>query len=166
MPRPTTRSVHDVVLATPLAELRLGLRFADAHLAGIEFLGPDAELRRPQSPAQQAVVDEIQAYFARPGHRFQMSLQLEGSPFQQRVWQALRRIPVGDTLTYGALAARLGSSARAVGSACRSNRLPLVIPCHRVVAKAGLGGFMGQTRGSGLALKQWLLAHERRSDDG
>ncbi len=81
-----------------------------------------------------------------------------GTPFQQRVWAALRRIPAGSAISYGALAAWIGQpgAARAVGQANGRNPVPLVIPCHRVIASTGrLGGYS-----SGLDRKRWLLAHE------
>ncbi|HEY9148619.1 MAG TPA: methylated-DNA--[protein]-cysteine S-methyltransferase, partial [Gammaproteobacteria bacterium] len=87
-------------------------------------------------------------------------LQPPGTPFQQAVWQQLQRIPFGSVCTYGELARRLNSAPRAVAGACRANPLPLLIPCHRVVASNGVGGYLGQTSGHGLALKQWLLQHE------
>lgn len=81
-----------------------------------------------------------------------------GTPFQQRVWQELRRIPAGTTCSYGALAARLGvpGASRAVGHANSLNPVAIVLPCHRVVGADGrLTGYAG-----GLARKRWLLAHE------
>ena len=76
------------------------------------------------------------------------------------MWDALWRIPAGQTRSYGEVAQHLGSSARAVGGACRANPIPVIIPCHRVVGAHGMGGFMGVTAGRGLRLKQRLLAHE------
>jgi methylated-DNA-[protein]-cysteine S-methyltransferase len=87
-----------------------------------------------------------------------------GTPFQLRVWHALMAIPAGQPATYGALAKRLGTGARAVGQACGANPLPILIPCHRVVAASGLGGFMHSAAGTPLDVKTWLLAHERRAD--
>ena len=72
----------------------------------------------------------------------------------------MRRIPIGQVVTYGELAKALDSSARAVAGACRANPIPILIPCHRVVAATGLGGYMGETGGEALAIKQWLLQHE------
>ena len=69
-------------------------------------------------------------------------------------------IPCGHVLTYGEIAAQLGSSPRAVGQACGNNPIPIVIPCHRVVAKSGMGGFMHHNGGFALDIKRWLLAHE------
>ena len=81
----------------------------------------------------------------------------QGSPFETRVWAAMRQIPYGETRCYGDLADAVGSAARAVGRACGSNPIPIVIPCHRVLAKSGLGGYSGQ---GGLATKRRLLALE------
>ena len=72
----------------------------------------------------------------------------------------MRDIPRGEVRTYGELAKQLNSSARAVGNACRRNPIPIIIPCHRVVAKKGIGGFAGHTEGATIELKQWLLAFE------
>ncbi len=85
---------------------------------------------------------------------------LAGSTFQQRVWARINRIPAGETRTYGEIGESLGSRslARAVGRACGANPCPLLIPCHRVVAAAGPGGFSG----GGTKIKEILLARERR----
>jgi methylated-DNA-[protein]-cysteine S-methyltransferase len=100
------------------------------------------------------------AYFQDPSRRIDVRCKLSGTPFQRRVWRLIAAIPPGDTRTYGELAAALGSSARAVGGACRANPCPLVVPCHRVVARDGLGGFAGDRGGRLLDIKRWLLAHE------
>jgi methylated-DNA-[protein]-cysteine S-methyltransferase len=92
--------------------------------------------------------------------RFDVPLSLEGTAFQQRVWAAMRRIPAGAPINYGVLARRLKTSARAVGNACRRNPVALIVPCHRVIAAAGDGGFMGKRGGWELQVKRWLLAHE------
>ena len=87
-------------------------------------------------------------------HGFPPPMDLRGSPFQLRIWRTLQNVPPGETISYGDLAALAGSpgAARAVGTAMRKNRIPLLIPCHRVVASNGPGGY-----GGGLALKQRLL---------
>ena len=82
----------------------------------------------------------------------------QGTLFQKKVWQALKRIPSGAVKTYGDVAKVLHSSSRAVGQACRRNNIPLFIPCHRVVAAKSLGGFMGGYRH--VERKRWLLQHE------
>lgn len=91
--------------------------------------------------------------------KFPYSLNLNGTPFQKAVWKAMAKIPYGETRTYGWVAGKAGrpKAVRAVGNACSANPLPILIPCHRVVASNGLGGFS-----SGLALKKRLLAMEKR----
>lgn len=101
---------------------------------------------------------EIEKYTKNPHHHFQLPLKPQGTNYQQRVWQALLAIPVGRTVTYGELANTLQSGPRAIGQACKSNRIALFIPCHRVVGKNNLGGFMGQT--DALCFKTDLLEHE------
>lgn len=106
----------------------------------------------------QKVAEELNRYFANPHHRFQLPLKPQGTPYQQRVWNALLVIPSGRTVTYGALAYQLQSSPRAVGQACKKNPLTLFIPCHRVVGKESLGGYMGNQ--NALSFKEALLKHE------
>jgi len=93
------------------------------------------------------------------GDFFDAPVLLAGTPFQGAVWKVLSSIPAGKTLTYGALAKRIGNpgAVRAVGRACGANPVPVLIPCHRVVSANGLGGFSG-----GLSLKKALLKAEER----
>lgn len=106
----------------------------------------------------QLISKELQAYIDNSHHRFQLPLKPQGSAYQQKVWNALLVIPVGRTLTYGKLAIQLQSSPRAIGQACKRNPLVLFIPCHRVVGKNDLGGYMGNPKA--LSYKESLLAHE------
>jgi len=101
---------------------------------------------------------QLAEYFQGQRRQFRLPLAPAGTPFQQRVWQALQDIPWGTTLTYRELAQRLGlpGAARAVGHANSRNPLAIVIPCHRLIGSDGqLRGYAG-----GLALKRWLLQHE------
>jgi methylated-DNA-[protein]-cysteine S-methyltransferase len=100
---------------------------------------------------------QLEAYFERRLTRFDLPLRPGGSPFEQRVWAAMRQIPHGQTRSYGELAMEVGSAPRAIGGACGRNPIPIVIPCHRVLARNGLGGYSG---GSGLATKRALLTLE------
>ncbi len=98
---------------------------------------------------------------ASPRRGLDLPLDIRGTPFQRRVWQELRRIPVGTTASYGEVARRIGKpgSARAVARACATNPLPLAVPCHRVVRSDGkLGGYRG-----GVERKRALLEREARS---
>lgn len=124
-------------------------------------------LDRPAAPLQAVsgfavqVTAELEAYLRDGGHGLALPVRASGTAFQRRVWERLRRIPPGGCSTYGALAHELRTSARAIGGACRANPVPLVVPCHRVVAAAGIGGFAGFRAGGMLTIKRWLLEHER-----
>lgn len=103
---------------------------------------------------------QLTAYFKGKLKEFDLPLSPEGTTFQRRVWEALRAIPYGETLSYGDLARRIGNpkACRAVGTANGRNPLPIVVPCHRVIGADGtLTGF-----GGGLPIKEQLLDHERR----
>jgi methylated-DNA-[protein]-cysteine S-methyltransferase len=108
------------------------------------------------------ICDQLTAYFADASFEFDLPFTLDGTHHQCLVWQAMLEISCGQTLTYSELAKQIGSSAQAVGQACGSNPIPIVIPCHRVVGKRGLGGFMRHAEGDALDIKRWLLAHEQR----
>jgi methylated-DNA-[protein]-cysteine S-methyltransferase len=101
---------------------------------------------------------QIMSYFALPSFKCDLP-PLTGTQFQLRVWQSIYAIPVGETRTYGQLAALVGSGPRAVANACGANPYPIIIPCHRVVAKSGIGGFL-QGKKNGVLVKRWLLKHE------
>jgi methylated-DNA-[protein]-cysteine S-methyltransferase len=101
---------------------------------------------------------QLGEYFAGARRDFDLPLAPAGSAFQARVWAEMSRIPWGRTLSYGEIAAKVNSAARAVGGACGANPIPIVIPCHRVLAGSGkLGGYSG---GDGPATKRILLELE------
>jgi methylated-DNA-[protein]-cysteine S-methyltransferase len=114
----------------------------------------------PADDPPPSIATQLAAYFSDPAFAFAIPLTMVGTVFQRRVWDALRAIPPGCTTTYGELARALATAPRAIGLACRANPCPIVVPCHRVVAVRGLGGFGGATGGRRLAIKRWLLAHE------
>ncbi len=149
---------YAAVVAAPVG--LLGIRLSGGQLLAIDFAPAASAIERVPDAAAREVLDQLFHYFENPDWRFELRLEMRGTPFQRRVWQALRGIPSGSTCSYGELARELGSSARAVGGACRRNPIPIVVPCHRVVAAGGVGGFMGQRDGEALAIKQWLLDHE------
>ncbi|MCH8977089.1 MAG: methylated-DNA--[protein]-cysteine S-methyltransferase [Proteobacteria bacterium] len=107
---------------------------------------------------KKMVIEALDNYFNSGLFESEISLRPQGTPFQLKVWQALKTIPFGSVRTYGDVAKECHSSSRAVGQACRRNNIPLFIPCHRVVAAKGLGGFMGGYRH--VERKRWLLQHE------
>lgn len=111
----------------------------------------------------RAAIAQLEEYFAGRRQEFDLPLAPEGTEFQRRVWNALREIPYGMTLSYGELARRIGQpgASRAVGLANGANPLPIVVPCHRVIGADGsLTGF-----GGGLPIKRQLLALERGAAD-
>ena len=150
--------LFDVVSDTPLGPV--GIRMEQGRVAELAFL-PEAT---PSRPVEEGVgteaLHQLRAYFFDSGFAFTLPLELTGTDFQLRVWQALQEIPVGSVLTYGQLAHELGSGPRAVGGACRANPCPILVPCHRVVAAHGRGGYAGATGGRWLEIKEWLLRHE------
>jgi len=107
---------------------------------------------------------QLEAYFAGDLAVFDLPLAPAGSAFQHRVWAEMARIPFGRTRTYGELARCVEGAAQAVGQACGANPIPIIVPCHRVVAGGGrLGGFSG---GRGVVSKRALLAHEDAVPEG
>jgi methylated-DNA-[protein]-cysteine S-methyltransferase len=153
----------DAILAAPFGAL--GVRIDGEWLTGLEFLPPGIASADANSPAIKPVIeqlaDELDAYYANPGHRFNLPLAPHGTPFRRKVWQALESIPAGQTRSYGEVARELGSGPRAVGQAVGDNPIPIIIPCHRVIAANGnLGGFMHSRTGYSQDIKRWLLKHE------
>ncbi|GAB4122474.1 MAG: methylated-DNA--[protein]-cysteine S-methyltransferase [Sideroxydans sp.] len=152
--------IFQAILAAPFG--KLGIRCSSAELLGIEFLSSHVRIQAPVNDMARRACHEINVYLADAAHEIDLPFKLDGTHHQCSVWRAMLSIPCGQTRSYGELAAAIGSSARAVGQACGHNPLPIVIPCHRVVGKAGLGGFMYRVDDDALAIKRWLLEHERR----
>jgi methylated-DNA-[protein]-cysteine S-methyltransferase len=143
---------------SPLGKLTIAVDAA-ARLVEIRLReAPPAGRRDPLRCA--AIAQQLEQYFAGDRRTFDLEVRPRGSSFQQRVWLALRKIPWGDVCNYGDIARRIGQpgAARAVGQANGANPIPIVIPCHRVIASDGtIGGYSG-----GLGIKERLLALEGR----
>jgi methylated-DNA-[protein]-cysteine S-methyltransferase len=154
----TTHASYQAIITTPLG--RIGICMAGEATSALDYLPADAPERPPVDEATRRVIEQLEAYFRDPRSRFTVPLAPAKTAFQQRVWAALQAIPAGTVLTYGELARQLDSAARAIGGACRNNPLPILIPCHRVVGRQGLGGYAGAMTGDPLAIKRWLLRHE------
>ncbi|MBE5803398.1 MAG: methylated-DNA--[protein]-cysteine S-methyltransferase [Clostridiales bacterium] len=144
------------VIASPVGRLRI-----DADNCAITGVKRTAEaLRPPHSPLLEECVRQLNAYFQGRLTGFDLPLRMAGTPFRMKVWNALRRIPYGETCSYGQLAAMIGQpkASRAVGGANHHNPISIIVPCHRVIGADGtLTGY-----GGGLDMKQWLLEHERK----
>ncbi len=146
------------IFPTPFG--KLGIRCSAQALTGIVFLPAGTRAVQPRDALAREVCAQLDAYLRESAFQFDLPLELSGTEHQQKVWRALGDIPCGEVRTYGELALVLHSSPRAVGQACGNNPIPVVIPCHRVVGKAGMGGFMHRADAGALNIKQWLLTHE------
>lgn len=151
--------IESAVIKTPFTKLELV--FESGILVAVDLFS-GKKLLQPKSDKARNTCQQINDYCSRqlPDLAFEVEFQISGTLFQKKVWQALRQIPVGQVMTYGELAVQLKTSARAVGNACRANPIPLLIPCHRVISKTGMGGFAGNRDGLPLKIKAWLLNHE------
>jgi methylated-DNA-[protein]-cysteine S-methyltransferase len=154
--------MFDVIVEFPRMKVAVATR--GERIAEIRYLPPGVAAKAPENPLAELAARQLERYREDPDARFELPLLIEGTPFQRRLWAALCEIPRGRTRTYGALADLLQAEPRAVGQACGDNRLPIVIPCHRVVAANGLGGFAHATGGYLLEAKRWLLMHEAAAD--
>ncbi|KGR96507.1 methylated-DNA--[protein]-cysteine S-methyltransferase [Burkholderia sp. ABCPW 111] len=140
---------------------KMGIRTDASVVREIVYLPESMKSVAPDTTLAKRAVRQIERYFERASAGFDLPLAEVGTPFQHRVWSAIGAIAPGVVLTYGQLAKQIGSAPRAVGQACGANYFPLVIPCHRVVASGGIGGFANHDDdGYYLKVKRWLLAHE------
>jgi methylated-DNA-[protein]-cysteine S-methyltransferase len=116
-----------------------------------------------KTPLLAEAARQLDAFFEGRLREFDLPLRPQGSAFDHRVWAAMQQIPYGQTRRYGELAMAVGSAPRAIGGACGRNPIPIVVPCHRVLASGGFGGYSG---GQGLATKRALLALEGGTKGG
>lgn len=138
---------------------RLALEADGDALTGVNWTSATERAKdETATPVLREARRQLDLYFRRKLRRFDLPLAARGTPFQHSVWKMMSAIPFGETATYGGMAVALGSGPRAVGMACGRNPLPIVVPCHRVLASGGReGGFSG---GQGLPTKRELLALE------
>lgn len=160
---PQCDATHYCILESPVGKLLLaGHAKALTHVSfqdGRHPLTPDRQWIRSELPFRKPV-RQLNEYFAGKRKTFQVNLDPKGTPFQLKVWQALRNIPYGHTASYGQIAQAIGrpGAARAIGAANGQNPLSIIVPCHRVIGSNGkLVGY-----GGGLPIKEALLSHETR----
>jgi methylated-DNA-[protein]-cysteine S-methyltransferase len=156
-------TVNHTTVDSPIGELTLVAR--GGRLTGVYFphhwYKPDPASFGPRTEAGfEEAASQLAEYFAGQRTSFDLPLEARGDPFEIKVWDLIRAIPYGQTVTYGDLAAKLGeTTAKEVGAAVGRNPLSVVVPCHRVVGKDGsLTGYAG-----GLARKSFLLDLEAES---
>ncbi|HJT62233.1 MAG TPA: methylated-DNA--[protein]-cysteine S-methyltransferase [Burkholderiales bacterium] len=150
--------MYDVVIEFP--KFKLGVKTRDERVVEIKYLPLSGQSVAAKTPLAARAARQLEHYRENPDATFDLPLLVEGSALERGVWDAMCAIPRGRTRTYGELARELGADPRAIGQACGDNRLPIVIPCHRVVAADGIGGFAHSTGGYLLEAKRWLLMHE------
>lgn len=146
------------VVPSPIGPL--GIRTSHDLVSGVEFLDRRTKPFASNDPFALEIARQLHDYFCGAGSGFSLPLDLVGTDFQRRVWRVLAGIKPGTTRTYGDIATELNTSPRAVGNSCRSNPIPIIIPCHRVISASGIGGFSGTSGGWRLEIKRWLLQHE------
>ena len=150
--------MYDVTVEFP--KFKVGVATRDGVVTQLQYL----PLSTPPIPAKNELAKraerQLEGYKRDPNTVFDLPVVIEGSDLQKAVWKAMCAIPRGKTRTYGELARELDTDPREIGQACGDNRLPLVIPCHRIVAANGIGGFAHATSGYLLETKRWLLMHE------
>jgi methylated-DNA-[protein]-cysteine S-methyltransferase len=145
-------------LETPFAVL--GIRTSGELLSRIEYLPRGVATLAPLNTVAERVCRQLVRYLDDPDYRFDVPFDYVGTDFQCRVWGEISKIASGKTLTYKSVAQRLKSAPRPVGGACGANRIPIIIPCHRVMGSQGIGGFMRARGGVPIDIKRWLLRHE------
>ncbi len=143
-----------ISLNTPAGKLVLSI-YQDV-IVNVDWAQADNLALSGEHPIQQQLAE----YWTNPHSPIPINLLRQGSGYRHVVWAALCQIPLGETISYSALAKKITSAARAVGNACRDNPYPVFIPCHRVIAASGIGGYCGQTEGEFMTIKRRLLAYE------
>ena len=150
--------LYQAIVAAP--GFCIGVRSDESEVHALEYLEPCPEIP-PKNALAAETVRQVQAYLVNADSDFSLPLRPSGTSFQRRVWEQIAAIPKHQTRTYGELAKALHNAPRAVGQACGANPFPLIVPCHRVIARnGGLGGFARHGGGFLLDVKRWLLAHE------
>ena len=150
---------YDAIFSTDIATI--GIQLENSKLIKVDYLTSKNNIK-PTSKFAENIQNKIEKYLKDTSktNNLKIDVKLDVTPFQEKVLNQLILIPYGETKTYGEIAKKLKTSPRAVGNACRRNPIPIVIPCHRVVASKGLGGYSGATEGETQDIKRHLLKLE------
>lgn len=149
---------YQAVIESPIG--KLGIRANDTHLFQISYLPESITAQSPSTFAADLTCDQLIKYFNNASHIFELPCYLQVTPFQRRILDELCLIPLGQTRDYGTVAKKARTAPRSIGMVCRTNPIPIIIPCHRVTAKQDIGGYGGARQGPSIAMKRWLLDHE------
>jgi methylated-DNA-[protein]-cysteine S-methyltransferase len=160
MKPPAGSSLFSAIVGAPFGAI--GIRTDAGIVSELVYLPPHFGEKDATDPIAEEAARQVACYLRDPDFAFSFPRPEVGSVFQRKVWAAIAAIPRGTLRTYGDVARYIGSAPRAVGQACGANWFPLVVPCHRVTAAGGLGGFSNHDDEYGfhLSVKRWLLAHE------
>ena len=160
----SSNSLFSAIVASRFGAI--GIRSGAGVVQELVYLPATFAAVAPCDPLAELAATQVERYLHDPDFQFNLPLATVGTVFQRKVWSVIAAIPRGDVLTYGEVARIIQSAPRAVGQACGANWFPLVIPCHRVTAAGGLGGFShhDEIDGFHLGVKRWLLAHEGVTD--
>lgn len=150
--------MYDVTVEFP--KFKVGVATRDGVVTQLKYLPISFASVSPANDLAERAARQLEAYKRDASSKFDLPVAIEGTALQKAVWSAMCAIARGKTRTYGDLAKELGTDPREIGQACGDNRLPLVIPCHRIVAANGIGGFAHATSGYLVEAKRWLLMHE------
>lgn len=150
---------YDAIFSTDIATI--GIQLENSKLIKVDYLTSKNNIK-PTSKFAENIQNKIEKYLkdSSKTNNLKIDVKLDVTPFQEKVLNQLILIPYGETKTYGEIAKKLKTSPRAVGNACRRNPIPIVIPCHRVVASKGLGGYSGAIEGETQDIKRNLLKLE------
>jgi methylated-DNA-[protein]-cysteine S-methyltransferase len=148
----------DYILPSPIGQL--GLNISTKGIQRLFYIQSKQDSCIPITGFGATVHRQIMEYFELQRTEFDLPIDIQGSIYQHKVWREVAKISYGESQTYGDIAKAINSGPRAVGNACRHNPVPIIIPCHRVVKKGGIGGYCGSVGGKEIQQKDWLLRHE------
>lgn len=152
---------YAAIINSPIGHLGIQTNEQNSFITSINFLTKNIPLKSSSIPLINKTIIELENYFSNPHFIFTIPLHADGTELQKKIWHLMQKIPVGQTLSYSEIADKLNTSPRVVGNACRANPIPILIPCHRIVAKNHIGGFAGAIKGELINMKTWLLTHEK-----
>ena len=154
-----TTELFSAIVPAPFGAI--GIRIEGDVLKELSYLSPQYKAKPASDKLSKKVAMQVAAYLKNPDYVFDLDLPDVGTEHQRKVWSVINAIPRGKVLTYGEVAHKIRSAPRAVGQACGANWFPLIIPCHRVTATGGIGGFARHDGGFHQSVKRWLLQHEQ-----
>ena len=151
----------DAIVPAPFGSIGVRLTQDKQALFELVYLPEGSTENQGDTALAQQAYQQITRYLKNPQHRFDLPTVVQGTDFQNKVWQEINQIECGQVLSYKQVGKLIGcGSPRAVGGACGANPYPLIVPCHRVVAASGIGGFARHDDGFHIGVKRWLLQHE------